>query len=72
MANTLAVIQPQPVDNRLPGIQAKMRGDAQKTGTENFFKETAAQTFGVGYVIRPLGGIFWGALDHLAGCQLGA
>ncbi len=51
MANTLAVINPIWQYSSLPGTMPWLRGDAQKTGTENYFKETAGQTYTVGDLI---------------------
>lgn len=51
MANTLQVINPIWQYSSLPGTMPWLRGDAQKTGTENFFKETAGQTYTVGDLV---------------------
>lgn len=44
---TLAINNPALYGSNLPGVSPWLRGDAQKTGSENYFKETAGQTWTV-------------------------
>lgn len=52
MANTLNLIQPTFYTTSLPGTQPYLKGDVQATGSENYYKETAGQTFKINDLLQ--------------------